>query len=139
LYGQNFSGITWVRFNTTSDAAAEATIVNNNTTVLPNQLDILTPQGFQFSPDAGATALAVNIYANNVQGIGSLDNVENWYTYRPPPIITAVVPNSGPTSGGQAVYVLGRNFFQRGDTFKPRVFIGNVEVSAENVRLVEEE
>lgn len=138
LYGENFAGITWVRFNTATDSNADAVIVNNNTGVIPNELDITTPQGYQFSSDGGATALTVNIYANNAQGVGSVADLENWYTYRPPPIITAIVPNSGPTSGGQALYVLGRNFFQRGDTLKPRVFIGNVEVDPANIRLVEE-
>jgi hypothetical protein len=135
IYGTNFSGITSINFGDSINGPA-ATIVTGslNTSVTPNYIDILTPPGYSFGD--GSVFKVENIFVTNASGTGSILDVNNRYTYRPPPIITAIIPNSGPTTGGQALYILGKNFFQRGNN-KPRVFIGNVEVSSDNITLIE--
>ena len=137
LSGNNFQGISAISFGVTSSNAVQASF--NPTTDLslnisPQTATIQTPPGTTFGD--GSTAVGVNIYVTNTLGTGVWPIGDNGYMYRPPPIITAIVPNTGPTSGGQTVYVVGSNFFQRGAA-KPRIFIGNVEVPASSVTLIE--
>ena len=138
LSGTNFQGISSIKLGLTLSKAVSATFDPNLNIALgtsPQTATVVTPPGITFGD--GSTAVEVNIFVTNASGVGVWPLGENGYTYRPPPIITAVVPNTGPTSGGQTVYVVGKNFFQRGAA-KPRVFIGSVEVPASNITLVEQ-
>lgn len=135
LYGNDFDGTTKITFglSNTPEESADAIIVGINTASVPQAITVTTPT---LSITDGLTFLPVNIYATNASGVGVIAAEPNGYTYRPPPIITGIVPNSGSTNGGSTFYVLGKNFFQRG-TIKPRIFIGNTEVPQDAITLVE--
>lgn len=137
LSGDNFQGISAIKFGITEINSVSATFDPGTISLgtSPQTVSLTTPPGTTFGD--GSVAVGVNIYVTNASGTGVWPIGDNGYTYRPPPIITTVVPNTGPTSGGQTVYVIGSNFFQRGAN-KPRVFIGNVEVPASSIVLVEE-
>jgi hypothetical protein len=137
LYGNNFTGISGVKFGldpTAPGSAFDAVIVSSDLISSPQSLTLTTPAYLNTDRTA---KVEVNIYATNASGVGTFASGDSGYTYRPAPVITQVLPNSGSTAGQNTVYVIGRNFFERGNS-KPRVFIGNVEVPPANIVLREE-
>jgi hypothetical protein len=77
------------------------------------------------------TAVHVSITLANG---GEQNTIDDAYTYRPPPTISAIVPPTGPSGGNTTIYITGQNFFQVGLT-KPRVFIGSYEIPQESITL----
>ena len=137
LSGSNFQGISAIQFISANNIPVAASFDPSNVSLgsSPQTVIITTPPGFTFGD--GSVAVGATISVTNASGTGTWALGPNGYMYRPPPIITSVVPNTGPTSGGQTVYVIGSNFFQRG-AIKPRVFIGNVEIPASSIILKEQ-
>lgn len=135
IYGTNFSSDIAVKFGTELNTALSATVTSVDLQANPQKIYATTPT-WSYSHD-NLAKVDVNVYAQNSNGIGVLPAGDTGYTYRAAPVITGIIPASGPSTGGNTVYILGRYFFQRGNS-KPRVFIGNVEVPAENIILVEQ-
>lgn len=126
LIGTDFQGTTQVQFggNTATIIAVDTSDPTANTITVTTPASTSTDQ---------TVFLNVDVSAQNPEGTGTL---ANGYTYRPPPIITAIIPNQGPTTGGQTFYILGKNFFSRGAN-NPQVIIGGVVVDPANVTLKE--
>ena len=116
--GQNF---------TSSLIVALGDIICQSTFLSSTQATFITP-----AIPSEETAVLVSLRLTNEAGSAIVSDA---YTYRPPPIITAVVPNTGPSQGGTIVYITGKNFFERNGV-KPRVFIGDVEIDPSSVMLV---
>jgi hypothetical protein len=132
LSGDFFLGVTSVKFGLLNDATAiSATKVVIDATSNQQTISLETPSGFSFGN--GSIMVPVSIFVENSTGVGEWSP----YNYRPPPIITSVVPSSGLTTGGNIIYITGKNFFTTSGGDKPRVFIGNVEVNPNDVVLVE--
>jgi hypothetical protein len=132
ITGSNFTGLTSVKFGVSEANSVPATgiVVEAGGT----QARVVTPA---YVLADGTTRVDVNIYMTNATGTGIFPaDVDTGYAFRPPPIITGILPNQGPTTGGQTIYVLGKNFFQRG-TSKPRIFIGGVEIPNSQIELIE--
>jgi len=135
LYGTNFTSDVVFKFGLDFGSSFNATITSVDLQSNPQRIYATTPTWSL--PHDNVGRVDVNLYVQNSSGIGTLSAGDNGYTYRAAPVITGIVPASGPSSGGNTVYVLGRYFFSRGAS-KPRVFIGSVEVPPENIILVEE-
>ena len=136
LYGNNFNGVTSISFGLENTPASSfnATGLSLDLISTPQKITLTTPA---YTLTDKSVAVPVNVYVTNAQGTGTLAAGDIGYVYRPAPIITQVIPSSGSTKGGNTVYVIGKNFFERGNK-KPRVFIGNVEVPPNDVVLKEE-
>ena len=93
VYGSNFRSGATVSFGGT--AATGVTFVN------PGQLTAITP---------AHAAGAVNVVVTNPDG--QTWTLTNGFTYQAPPVptITAVNPNTGPTTGNTPVTITGTNF-----------------------------
>lgn len=135
LYGSNFDGVSVVKFGLENTAVYPDAIIKSR--LLSSSPQTITVQTPAYTLTDRSSRVDVNIYVTNTQGVGTLSAGDLGYTFRPPPIITQVIPSSGATTGGNTIYVIGKNFFERGSN-KPRVFIGNVEVNPNDVVLKEE-
>jgi formylglycine-generating enzyme required for sulfatase activity len=92
ITGTGFTGATGVSIG---GVAATSVVVVNATTITAN-----------------APALAAGVYAVSVTtpfGTGTLANAYTAVVY-PPPTISSVSPNVGPTAGGTAITITGNNF-----------------------------
>lgn len=136
LYGSNFTGVTSVSFGLENTPASSfnATGLSLDLSATPQKITLTTPA---YILTDKSVAVPINIYVTNAQGTGTLAAGDIGYVYRPAPIITQIIPSSGSTKGGNTIYIIGKNFFERGNK-KPRVFIGNVEVPPNDVVLKEE-
>jgi len=134
LRGSNFANVSDVSFGV-AGSKASAVITSKGLSTNPQTLTVTTP-AYTFVD--GNTAYPVIIFVTNSASPdpGVLGAEPNGYTYRPPPIITDVVPNSGSTNGGSTFYILGRNFFQR-NGLKPKIFIGNIEIDSASITFIE--
>ncbi len=90
ITGTNFTGATGVTIGGT--AATGITVVNTTT------ITATTPAG-----SAGAVSVVVTTP-------GGSNTANTLYTYFAIPTVTAINPNSGPTTGGQGVTITGTNF-----------------------------
>ena len=90
LTGTNFTGATGVSFG--GNAAASITIIS------ATSITAVTPAG-----SAGTASVLVTTP-------GGTNNANSLYTYVAPPTVSAISPNTGPTTGGTLVTLTGTNF-----------------------------
>lgn len=119
--GQNFTASTTVKINNN---------VCSSTFISASQINAVTPS-YGTPVDY---AVPVSVTLTNEAGS---EETPGAYTYRPAPIITGVTPPSGPSTGGTVVYITGKHFFERPGK-RIRVFIGDVEISPDNIVLTTE-
>ena len=91
ITGTSFLGATAVKFGAT---AATSFTVNGDTSITAT------------SPAGTGT---VDVTVTNSGGT-STTGAADQFTYQPPPSVTGVSPNSGPTAGGTVVSITGQNF-----------------------------